>query len=122
LNVISVPGEGLPIVAGVVGNPDYQAEAFHDIEAGYRLALGSTAFVDLTTFRGHYTRLPTTEPLPPVFEPTPAPPHLLVPARFENRLQADTRGLEVAAHATPRPGWRVDASDSTFRLPARVGP
>jgi iron complex outermembrane receptor protein len=120
LNVLAIPGDGLPIVAGVVGNPEYQAEAFHDTEAGYRLALGSTAVVDLTAFRGHYSRLSTTEPLPPVFEAAPAPAHLLIPARFENRLQAETRGLEVAAHMTPTPGWRLDASYSTFRLTARA--
>jgi iron complex outermembrane receptor protein len=120
LNALALPGDGLPIVAGVVGNPQYQAEVFHDVEAGYRLALGSTASVDVTTFRGRYGRLPTREPLPPVFESVPAPPHLFVPTRFENRLQADTRGLEVAAHVTPTPGWRVDASYSTFRLTARL--
>jgi outer membrane receptor protein involved in Fe transport len=36
--------------------------------------------------------------------------------RFDNRLRADTSGVEVAVHVTPTPAWRVDGSYSGFRL------
>jgi iron complex outermembrane receptor protein len=115
VNAIVLPGE-LPMVIGIVGNPDYKAEAFHDIEGGYRVQIGQVASVDVTTFRGHYTGLPTNDPLTPVFEATPGPPHIFVGARLDNHLQADTAGVELAARLTPAPGWRIDGSYSTFRL------
>lgn len=122
INVAVVPGPGAPIVIGILGNPNYQAEEFQDAEAGYRLELGSMLSVDVTTFRGHYNGLPTYEPLAPVFETTPGPPHLFIASRFENRLQADTAGLEVAARLAPAPVWRLAASYSSFHLTPHVDP
>jgi iron complex outermembrane recepter protein len=116
LNVAVVPGERSPIVIGFLGNPDYKNEELLDTEAGYRLELGSTVSLDVAAFRGHYKGLTTNEPLAPVFETTPGPPHLFIAKRYENRLQADTSGVEIAAHVTPVSAWRVDASYSGFRL------
>jgi outer membrane receptor protein involved in Fe transport len=113
-------------VIGFLGNPDYKNEELLDTEAGYRLELGSTVSLDVAAFRGHYNGLTTNEPLAPVFETTPGPPHLFIARRYENRLQADTSGVEIAAHVTPVSAWRVDASYSGFRLtphrPARIRP
>jgi iron complex outermembrane recepter protein len=116
LNAAVIQGEGLPIVVGLLGNPDYQPETLRDVEAGYRVDLRGSASVDVTAFRGRYTGLPTFEPLAPAFETTPAPPHLFIGARQENRLRADTAGIEIAAHVMPMPIWRVDGSYSTFHL------
>jgi iron complex outermembrane receptor protein len=115
-NAVVVPTESLPMVIGVLSNPDYQAEEFQDAEVGYRLELGSTLSVDVTTFRGHYNGLPTNEPLAPVFETTPGPPHLFIASRLENRLQADTAGLEVSTRFAPVPAWLLDASYSSFHF------
>jgi iron complex outermembrane receptor protein len=116
VNVVVVPDPRLPIVVGILGNSAYRAEAFQDAEAGYRIELGSTLSVDMTTFRGHYAGLPTREPMAPVFETTPGPPHLFAASRLENRLQADTAGLEIAARLAPAPAWQLDASYSSFHL------
>jgi iron complex outermembrane receptor protein len=116
VNAVVVPGPGAPIVIGSLGNPEYQGEALLDTEAGYRVEIGSTLFVDVTAFRGRYKGLPTQEPLAPVFEMTPGAPHVFMGSRLENRLQADTRGVEIAAHVTPVPAWRMDASYSSFHL------
>jgi len=70
----------------------------------------------VTAFRGRYRGLPTNEPLAPAFGTTLGQPYLFVASRFENRLQADTAGLEIAARLAPAPGWRLDASYSNFRL------
>jgi len=116
INVVGIPDPRLPIVIGIVGNADYQAEELVDAETGYRLELGTTLSVDVTAFRGHYKGLPTHEPLAPVFEAAPGPPHLFIASRLENRLRADTTGLEVAARLAPVPAWRLDASYSSFHL------
>jgi iron complex outermembrane receptor protein len=116
VNVAAVPARPVPILIGIIGNPAYQTEELLDTEAGYRLVLGSKASFDAATFRGHYTGLTTNEPQAPVFETTPGPPHLFIATRYENLLQADTIGVEIATHVTPAPNWRVDASYSGFRL------
>jgi iron complex outermembrane receptor protein len=116
LNAVVVPGEPVPIIIGALGNPQYRAEELLEAEAGYRLEIGSAVFFDVTAFRGHYNGLPTSEPLAPVFETTPGPPHVFLASRLQNLLQADTTGVEIAAHVSPVPGWRVDASYSTFHL------
>lgn len=120
--VAVMPGPVAPIVIGVVGNADYQPERFHDLEAGYRLAAGSTLAVDVTAFRGRYEGLPTSEPLAPVFRAAPAPAHLFIASRFENRLAADTAGLEVAVHLVPWSAWRVHGSYSFFHVTPRAAP
>jgi iron complex outermembrane receptor protein len=116
VNAVVVPGQQAPIVIGVLGNPQYRAEELVETEAGYRVELGSVAFFDVTAFRGHYNGLPTSEPLAPVFEMTPGPPHVFLGSRLQNLLQADTTGVEIAAHVSPVPRWRLDASYSSFRL------
>jgi iron complex outermembrane recepter protein len=116
VNVAVIPGPRGPVVIGILGNPRYKAEAFQDVEAGYRLELGSKASVDATAFRGRYTGLPTHEPLAPEFEATPGPPHVFIASRLENGLRADTAGLEIAARLAPIPAWQMNASYSTFHL------
>jgi iron complex outermembrane recepter protein len=113
------PG-GRPVVFGLVGNPDYRAETFTDLETGYRVEVGPHAAVDVTAFRGRYTDLQTLEPLPPVLEALPAPAHLFVATRLENLLSVRTRGVEVAAHWLPVDWWRVDGSYSGLELTPRV--
>jgi iron complex outermembrane receptor protein len=122
LKVAAVPGPGGPVVIGILGNPHYQAEEFQDAEAGYRLELASRLSVDVTAFRGHFKRLPTYEPLAPVFEATPGPPHLFIASRFENLQQADTTGLEIAVRFAPVPAWRLEASYSGFHLTPHPDP
>ncbi len=122
VNAVVVPNAGLPVVVGFRGNPAYKAEALVDVEAGYRAEIGSAAFIDLTTFRGHYANLPTNEPRPPAFETTPGPPHIFAGGQFENLMSADTTGVEIAAHLSPVPAWRLDASYSAFQLTPHVDP
>ncbi len=117
VNLSSMPGpNGLPLVVGLVGNPDYHPEELVDVEAGYRIAFGSRATFDVSAFHGGYHHLQTTEPTAPIFEATPGPAHLFIPARFANLLNVDTTGVEVAGHLAPVGRWRVDGSYSALRL------
>jgi outer membrane receptor for ferrienterochelin and colicin len=116
INLASMPGQGLPILIGLVGNPDYAVEKLTQAEVGYRVRVGSTASIDLTAFQGRYDNLPTLEPQTPVFEATPGPPHLFVAQRFANLMEATTRGLELSAHWSPLPTWQLEASYTALRL------
>jgi iron complex outermembrane receptor protein len=111
----AVPGpDGLPLAVTALGNPSMGTESFTDVEAGYRLEVGSTASLDITGFIGFYRALRTREPTAVVtFVPSP---RVLVTTRFDNQLRARTQGVEVAAHWTPIPAWRLDASYTGFDL------
>jgi iron complex outermembrane recepter protein len=115
------PG-GLPVVIGAVGSRDFKSERVLNVEAGYRLGVGSVASLDVTAFQGRYQDLKTSEPLPPFLESTPAPLHRFVPTQFGNLLDATTSGVEVSAHLTPVGWWRLDAGYSAFHLTPHLSP
>jgi iron complex outermembrane receptor protein len=117
-----VPGPaGLPLAVEVRGNPDIGTETFVDAEAGYRLDLGTTASLDLTGFLGRYDRLHTVEQSAPIVELVPAP-LLRATAHFDELLDANTRGLEVAGHWSPIPPVRFDGSYTAFHLTPTLSP
>jgi iron complex outermembrane receptor protein len=107
---------GLPIVLGLTGNPNYQAEHFLASEGGYRIEVGSDVSIDVTVFRGDYHGLPTNEPMAPAFETTPGPAHLFIGTRMENLLDVHTSGTEIVGHWAPSAVWRVDGSYTGLRL------
>lgn len=109
---------GVPIVVGLLGNPDYQTERLLATEAGYRIEVEPNLSVDVTVFRGHYSGLPSNEHQAPVFMTTPEP-HLFVASRIENMMNVDTSGVEVVGRWTPARWWSVDASYSGLHLTPR---
>ncbi len=111
--------QGVPVMLGAIGNPDYETETFTNAEAGYRVRLGTWAALDLTVFRGDYDGLPTQEPVPPVFETSPAPPHVFIARRPENLLEVKTTGVEAGAQLFPAKGLRFEASYSGFAFSPR---
>jgi iron complex outermembrane recepter protein len=116
----AVPGNaGLPLVFGIVGNPDFQTEELVELEAGYRVQIASSAALDVTVFRGRYDRLSTLEPIAPAFTPSPEP-HLFVPLQYANLLNANTAGVEISGHWVPASWWRLDGSYSGFHLAPSV--
>jgi iron complex outermembrane receptor protein len=94
------PG-GTPVLIGLVGNPHFKNEDLTAYEAGTRITPLKRLSIDLAAFYGDYTHQSTTEPAPPVFETTPAPPHLFIPSILENLMHGESQGLEIAAN------WKV---------------
>jgi iron complex outermembrane recepter protein len=119
VNFAAIPGDGIPLVFGLVGNPQFQTEQLTEVEGGYRFQIGSTAAFDVAVFRGSYAHLSTQEPIAPSFQPLPEP-HLLVANQYANLLSANTSGVEIAGHWTPAGWWRLDASYSGFHVSPRV--
>jgi outer membrane receptor protein involved in Fe transport len=112
----------LPIRVSAVGTPNRPSEVLTDVEAGYRLAVTAVATVAVTGFYGRYGNLATSEPGEPVLTFGDDGPYLAVESRFGSLLAASTRGIEVDAHWTPVPRWRLDASYTAFRLTPRLDP
>jgi iron complex outermembrane receptor protein len=109
---------GLLMIAGAIGNPDFRSEHLFNSEIGYRLNLGSMASIDAVGFAGRYSDLQTYEPLEPVLTPPDrlGPPQLKALAQLENVLSADTAGAELTARLQLTPTWEIDGSVSTFHL------
>ncbi|MEO8256231.1 MAG: TonB-dependent receptor [Acidobacteriota bacterium] len=110
---------GLPLVVIVAGNPTARTETLVDVEAGYRLEIKAAAAIDVTGFVGRYEHLRTSEPSAPIVQFVPSP-RILVNTHLDNQLAATTRGLEVVAHWTPAPAWRLDGSVTAFHLTPSV--
>lgn len=105
---------GLPTLLGIVGNPEFGPERALAYEAGYRVAPVSRIQIDAATFYNRYDDL-RHETTVSFVESDPAPTHLVVAQRFENRDRVATSGLETLARWTALPGWRIDAGHSWFR-------
>ena len=86
-----------------------------DVEAGYRVEIGSVAVIDVTGFAGRYSNLLTSESAAPLVQFVPSP-RIVVTSTSRNHLTATTRGLEVAGHWTPLPGLQVDGSYTAFHM------
>jgi iron complex outermembrane receptor protein len=112
---------GLPLYVTVLGNPAVETETLVDVEAGYRLEIGTAASIDVTAFRGSYDYLRTQELQAPVVRFVPSP-RILVTSLFGNQLAATTRGVELAGHWAPIPAWRFDGSFTGFHLTPQLAP
>jgi iron complex outermembrane receptor protein len=116
---VPIPGAP-PLVVTLFGNPDVDSETFSDIEAGYRIELGSTASIDATAFVGRYRDLITPEVAPPVLLFNPAQV-LQVISTMRNQSSATTRGLEVAGHWTPVSTVTFDGSLALLNVRTKAG-
>jgi iron complex outermembrane recepter protein len=96
----SGPG-GTPVLIGQVGNPRFKNEDLTAYEIGTRVSALKRLSIDIAAFYGDYSHQGTVEPAPPVFETTPAPPHLFIPTTFENLMHGESQGLEIATN------WKV---------------
>jgi iron complex outermembrane receptor protein len=110
------------VAVSVFGNPDIQSERFVSTEAGYRVEIRSRAAIDFVGFIGRYDRLTTREPGDPTFTLVDGQPVIAVSAMFQNLLEADTRGGEVAVRVTITDRWQADGTFSAFHLTPHPDP
>jgi len=96
VNVNVIPSSP-PTVIALTANPDTHIAHVLAFEAGYRGRPAPRVSLDLASFYNVYDHLATSEPETPFLETAPAPPHLVVPLRFDNRMQGESFGAELAA-------------------------
>jgi len=117
LNIAAFPGSrGSFNLLALVGNPQSKAEELLAHELGYRIQPSKRLFVDVATFYNQYDRLITLEPAVPFFEQTPAPAHLVIPLRFDNKIRGEAYGTELAATFHPNSRWKVSGSYSWLKM------
>jgi iron complex outermembrane recepter protein len=114
---------GTPIFARFNANRDFHSEQLNGYELGVRQMLGKKVFVDVSSFYNHYNNL-FSEDITGGFAPedTPAPPHILLPARFGNGLLGNTRGVEIAPEWRPMSFWRLRAAYSYLKMSVEKAP
>jgi iron complex outermembrane receptor protein len=108
---------GMPSFARFNANPYFAPEQLNGFELGYRCLLGQTLYVDLAAFYNHYHDLFSEDVTgPPYLEDDPSPAHLLLPAQFQNGLDAYTKGVEIAPEWRPANFWRLRGSYSYIHM------
>lgn len=101
LNLLAQPGpEGLPVLATLFGDDDVRSDNLLAYEIGYRSQLTRKLTLDLATFFNDYTNLESFEPGQPFFNPIPAP-HVVAPLFYDNQIDAQTYGAELALEWRP---------------------
>lgn len=98
---------GIPVVFGIVGNPNFQNEKIYAYELGYRTMVSNKFSVDLAGFYNEYKDLQSIEPGVPFLESDPAPLHLVVPVTYENLLHGEAHGLEISTSWKVLPKWTL---------------
>ena len=94
----ALPG---PTDVVLLGNANYNDEIVWAYELGYRAEFSNRVSVDLATYLNDYHNLQTIEPLPSFEQPDTAPPLLVVPSTFGNKMRGITGGFEASVH------WKV---------------
>ena len=116
------PG-GIPFFARFNANRNFRSEILRGYEAGYRHLFGNSVFLDIDGFFNQYSDLFSEDITGPIFlEATPAPPHLLLPAKFGNDLEGTTSGAEIAPEWRPAPWWRLRGSYSFLSMHIKKTP
>lgn len=115
VNTAASPGPELPVLVSILGNPDVESEELLAYELGYRGRLAPRMHLDLAVFYNDYDGLLGPSPTPPLVETIPAPPHLLIPQRFTNELEAESYGVELAARWQVTQTWRLTTAYSWLK-------
>lgn len=116
------PG-GIPFFARFNANRNFRSEILRGYTAGYRHLFGDKVYADVDGFFNQYSDLFSEDITgAPFLESTPAPPHLLLPARFGNDLEGTTSGVEIAPEWRPTPWWRLRGSYSFLSMHIKKTP
>jgi iron complex outermembrane recepter protein len=117
LGYIGALPNGTPYFARFNPNPNFAPEQLNGSELGYRRLLGRSLYLDIAGFYNHYHDLFSEDITgAPYLEDDPAPPHYLLPAQFQNGLDAYTKGVEIAPEWRPADFWRLRGSYSYLHM------
>ncbi|MBI1849514.1 MAG: TonB-dependent receptor [Planctomycetes bacterium] len=112
VNVATIPdtGGGVPGQVRFFGDHGFRSEELVAYELGYRVQATDRLSFDTAAFFNKYDSLLSSEPGTPFFETDPLPPHVVLPLRAENRLKAESYGVETSTTWSPTDSWKLHAS------------
>jgi iron complex outermembrane receptor protein len=121
INLAGFPGpDGVPQLVSLFGNPRYKDEVAIAYEAGYRTTISNRLSVDFAVYYNDYGDQGTVEPAAPFFEATPAPPHEVLPMTYQNLMQGETHGIEIAANWKVITRWTISPGYNFERVHMHV--
>ncbi|HLG30965.1 MAG TPA: TonB-dependent receptor, partial [Candidatus Brocadiales bacterium] len=104
--------EGVPILSSLRGNDGFESEDLLAYELGYRHQLTRRLSIDVAGFYNTYDNLLTVEP--GALDFGTVPPH--VPVDFDNLMDGETYGIELAADWQARRYWRLSSSYTWLKM------
>ena len=107
---------GPPVLVALLPNSDASSEQVTAFELGWRIEPRPRVSFDATTYFHRYDRLFTYVAEPARFEPTPAPPHVLVPLTGTNVGDGHSYGAELAVQWIAAEHWRLSAGASWLHM------
>ncbi len=114
VNLAGLDSGGLPLVASVVPNRDFQPEELMAYELGVRWRPMRTLGLDLSLFYNDYDQLRTVEIGAPQINLSPLA--LLLPNQAQNLMKGETYGMELAADWRPAEHWRLQGSYALLHM------
>jgi iron complex outermembrane recepter protein len=109
LPLLAGAANGLPIIAELTGNPQFEPETVIAYELGYRRRIGSTLTLDVATYFNDNNRMQSLSSGSPSFVATPSP-HIAEPLLYTNGYRARTGGVESTVAWNPRPSLSFQGS------------
>lgn len=123
INVSAFPGPGgIPAMASILGNPNYQNENLYAYEAGYRTIISDKVSLDLAAYYNVYRNQQTLEPGAPFLESAPPPLHLVIPETFQNLMHGEAHGLEISTNWKVLPWWSLSPGYAWGRIHMHLDP
>ncbi len=112
LNTVEQSG----VIVALNGDKGFRSEDLLAFELGYRVQPVSNFSLDLASFYNIYDDLTTFEPGAPFFNPNPAPGHVELPLRADNKSQGETYGIEGGASWSPTSWWKLNAGFTFLKV------
>lgn len=115
------PPDGVSPLTTVIrayGDENFDSERLTAYELGLRLWPAERVSLDITPFYNVYDNFRSNSmSLRDAFmEPTPFPPHLVIPGRLANNMEAETYGVEVAADWLITDKWKLKGAYSFLKV------
>lgn len=111
---------GAPLFARLTDSPGFESEELVAYEMGYRAEATAELSVDGAVFYNEYDNLRAV--VPGVVMPGSVPGTFEIPLFFQNRMEGDTYGAEVAVTWQPGNRWRLHATYSYLRMDLEADP
>jgi iron complex outermembrane receptor protein len=89
---------------------------------GYRRKVTNNFSIDVAGYYTRYENLQTVEPGSAFFQGVPGPPHVVLPLRFENLLNAEGHGLELTGNWQVSARWLLNSSYTFGRIHSEPNP
>jgi iron complex outermembrane receptor protein len=124
LNLFTIGGPGpggLPIAYHFLGNSNMESEVLVAQELGWRYQPSDRYFIDVAGFYNQYSQLRDAL----YMGAAPAPnqgPYYIADSTFSNGGWAETGGVELTAHETLTPRWRLEETYSFYTEQYNLGP